>query len=277
MVCKVEDMKLRHWSKLARLNTIPQSLFLVTLGAASTGIRRIPVKEFSFSAGLTAVSTTQAMLINDYQDYMLARDTAFSKPNKPMVTQDIDPHTVRTALILMYALICSLTHTQIRNVRTKAAIYLSNALLFLYTRYIKPITGVKNVFCAAIVSMAVGIGAFSVGGPLSSVWRPMLSVFGMIWHREILMDVRDIKGDEESDIRTLAVLFGERHAIFCSLIPLLCPIISATSVVSLMCTAYQIILTIRLMRSVPVSGGVNDIIESLPVSILGMCLDFWIF
>ena len=62
--------------------------------------------------------------------------------------------------------------------------------------------------CAAIVSMAVGLGAIAAGGGASSlraVWRPMVVVGGLIHHREMLMDIKDADGDALAGVRTVAV------------------------------------------------------------------------
>ena len=68
---------------------------------------------------------------------------------------------------------------------------------YLYSVHLKPVTGVKNLACAAIVAMAVGLGALSVGGggaaslsSLAAVRRPMAVVGGLISHREIIMDIK---------------------------------------------------------------------------------------
>ena len=68
---------------------------------------------------------------------------------------------------------------------------------YLYSVHLKPLTGVKNLACAAIVAMAVGLGALSVGGggaaslsSLAAVRRPMAVVGGLISHREMIMDIK---------------------------------------------------------------------------------------
>ena len=68
---------------------------------------------------------------------------------------------------------------------------------YLYSVHLKPVTGVKNLACAAIVAMAVGLGALSVGGggaaslsSLAAVRRPMAVVGGLISHREMIMDIK---------------------------------------------------------------------------------------
>ena len=67
----------------------------------------------------------------------------------------------------------------------------------VYSVHLKPVTGVKNLACAATVSMAVGLGALSVGGggaaslfSLAAVRRPMAVVGGLICHREMIMDIK---------------------------------------------------------------------------------------
>ena len=99
----------------------------------------------------------------------------------------------------------------------------STLLTYLYSVHLKPITGVKNVVCAAIVSMAVGLGAIAAGGGASSlraVWRPMVVVGGLIHHREMLMDIKDADGDALAGVRTVAVALGTRGALAASLLPL---------------------------------------------------------
>ena len=63
--------------------------------------------------------------------------------------------------------------------------------------HLKPVTGLKNLACAAIVAMAVGLGALSVGtgsaaslSSLVAVRRPMAVVGGLICHREMVMDIK---------------------------------------------------------------------------------------
>ena len=101
---------------------------------------------------------------------------------------------------------------------------LANTLLtYLYSVHLKPITGVKNATCAGIVAMAVGLGALAMGGGAASVaavWRPMIAVGGLIWHREIVMDVKDMDGDRQAGVRTLPVALGADRAVSLSLVPL---------------------------------------------------------
>ena len=110
---------------------------------------------------------------------------------------------------------------------------LANTLLtYLYSVHLKPLTGVKNFVCAAIVSMAIGLGAIAVGGGSASVqavWRPMAAVAGLIWHREMVMDIKDMEGDAMAGVRTVAVAYGAKKALLLSLLPLSAGVLAAST------------------------------------------------
>ena len=100
------------------------------------------------------------MLINDYHDHKLGVDNEVTKPGRPLVTGEVRPDTVKLVLKYMYAshltLLCLVDTAWMR------LWILANTLLtYLYSVHLKPITGVKNLTCAAIVSMAVGLGALA--------------------------------------------------------------------------------------------------------------------
>ena len=211
---------------MARLNTIPLGGGLVAIGAygARHTYQASPLvgARLALSTLLTVIVTTGSMLINDYHDHKLGVDNEVTKPGRPLVTGEVRPDTVKLVLKYMYAshltLLCLVDTAWMR------LWILANTLLtYLYSVHLKPITGVKNLTCAAIVSMAVGLGALAMGGGKASVLavsRPMIAVGGLIWHREIVMDVKDMDGDSKAGVRTLPVAFGADRALLLSLIPL---------------------------------------------------------
>ena len=100
---------------------------------------------------------------------------------------------------------------------------LASSSIDWYSVHLKPITGVKNLVCAGIVAMAIGLGALATGGGAASirmVWRPMAAVAGLIWHREMVMDIKDADGDRLAGVRTVAVACGAKRALYLSLLPL---------------------------------------------------------
>ena len=161
------------------------------------------------------------MLINDYHDWKLGVDNAQTKPGRPLVTGAVQPDTVKFVLKWAYAmhltLLCLIDRASMR------LWILANTLLtYLYSVHLKPITGVKNVVCAAIVAMGLGLGALCLDGTaaLTLVWRPMAVVAGLICHREMVMDIKDASGDALAGVRTVPVVYGVNRAMGISLAPL---------------------------------------------------------
>ena len=222
--------------KMARLNTVPMGMGLVAIGAygarhvphpsssLNSGMMGIPIGRLTLGTILTVITTSGSMLINDYYDYRDGIDNLRTKPNRPLVTGAVRPSAVKLVLKYAYALhltlLCLIDSTFMR------LFVLANTMLtYLYSVHLKPITGVKNMICATIVSMAVGLGAVSWGPPsgraIKMVWKPIVAVAGLIWHREILMDIKDCEGDASVGVRTLPVAYGFTTAYRISLVPLL--------------------------------------------------------
>jgi len=249
----------------ARLNTIPMGTGLVALGAY--GARHVspssslPIGRLVLGMMLTAITTSGSMLINDYYDHRDGIDNPQTKPNRALVTGAVRPSAVKLVLKYAYALhltlLCLIDSTFMR------LFVLANTLLtYLYSVHLKPITGVKNLICATIVSMAVGLGAVSWGPlPTSSgggtaealklVWKPIVAVAGLIWHREIMMDIKDCEGDASVGVQTLPVAFGRRTAYHLSLLPLLTAVAAVSMVGS--CSSRSIVATTALL----VQGGIS--------------------
>lgn len=211
--------------RMSRPNTIPMGFGLVAIGAF--GARRattfvgLPYFRLLLGSLLTLIVTSGSMLINDYHDHNLGVDNEVTKPGRPLVTGEVRPSAVKFVLKWGYAL--HLTMLCLVDMVSMRLWILANTLLtYLYSVHLKPVTGIKNMVCAAIVSMAVGLGAVAMGGrsALLAVWRPMAAVAGLIWHREIIMDIKDADGDASAGVRTLPVKFGKAEAHTLSYIPL---------------------------------------------------------
>ena len=253
---------LTEWSKFIRLNTIPQTAFLVSMGAVqeTQSVQSLysvlKTKEFLSTAYATTLTTVAANIVNDYQDRF--RDKRKQKHNLHERALPI--------LCTLYMKIFLITTCSISSTSTKNTIYIANAVLLCYTNYLKPVTGIKNVVCATTVAMAIGVGAFSVHDTLQSVQHLMLRVFGSIWHREILMDIRDIHDDQESNIQTLPVTLGIRKAIVFSMLPLCLSFLPTTNSLSCIFSSLSQ-LAVALSLFVTMSN-LDFVIESNPYFLL---------
>lgn len=215
--------------RMARPNTIPMGAGLVGLGGygarrvADAIAPRLVAARLLLSVLLTVIVTSGSMLINDYYDHRGGVDTAQTKPGRPLVTGEVRPDSVKLLLKWAYATHLTLL-CLVDNALLRLWILANTLLTYLYSVHLKPLTGVKNAVCAGIVAMAIGLGALAVGGgstaSLRAVWRPVIAAFGLIFHREMVMDIKDMEGDELAGVRTVAVAFGARRALMISLLPL---------------------------------------------------------
>jgi geranylgeranylglycerol-phosphate geranylgeranyltransferase len=213
---------------MARLNAAPMGAMCVGLGAyaaRATVPRPLGMRTWgrlTLAMILTVLVTCSSMLINDYHDFKNGVDTIENKPGRPLVTGQVKLESVKIVLNRVYALhltLMCLVDSQIMRLWV-----LGNTLLtYFYSVHLKPVTGVKNLTCALIVSMAFSLGSLALGGGLASLasaCRPSLAILGLIWHREIVMDVKDFEGDCAAGVRTLPVVFGRRRALGLAMLPL---------------------------------------------------------
>ena len=267
--------------KMARLNTVPMGAGLVALGAygaraTSLGTSALLAARLALGSVLTIIVTTGSMLINDYHDHKLGVDNEKTKPGRPLVTGQVRPESVKLVLKWAYAL--HLTLLCLVDTPGMRLWVLGNTLLtYLYSVHLKPITGLKNFVCATIVSLAVGLGALAMGGggaSVKAVWRPMAAVGGLIWHREIVMDIKDLDGDKLAGVRTLPVAFGAKRALLLSLFPLsLATIAAATGVggpLAALPLLAQAVLAVRSLSCGFSPGTLKAAIELAPAWLLGV-------
>lgn len=151
-----------------------------------------------------------------YHDFKRGVDTIETKPDRPLPRGDISPHMVKRALKWMYAahltLICLVNSATLR-----LWVLGSTMLTYLYSQHLKPRTGIKNVVCALIIAMAVGLGGMAVGGfphGLLAVWPSMLIIGAGILHRELNMDIQDMAGDAITGVPTVPVRVGRTGLSF---------------------------------------------------------------
>lgn len=81
------------------------------------------------------------------------------------------------------------------------------------TKYLKPVTLIKNIAVAFICALAPLVGALTAAS--SSVFGTfgltMVTFLGIL-HRELLMDIPDMTRDAATGVRTVPVVFGARAA-----------------------------------------------------------------
>ena len=263
--------------RMARLNAAPMGAIAVALGArgARHTASTLPgdfAARMTLGVLLTMIVTVGSMLINDYHDHREGVDNEQTKPGRPLVTGEVRPATVKRVLKWGYAthliLLCLVDAAPMR------LWILANTLLtYLYSVHLKPVTFVKNLACAAIVAMAIGLGGLAAHGlpGLASGWRPMAAVLGLIWHREIVMDIKDKDGDALAGVQTLPVKYGANTAFWLSLLPLSFGVLAAGSSaapIAALPLLLQAFIALRAQARAFDQASLHSAIELAPVWLL---------
>ncbi|GMI48519.1 hypothetical protein TrCOL_g1376 [Triparma columacea] len=172
--------------------------------------------------------TATSMVVNDYFDARSGTDlvnTAVGGAvlSKPMASGLVNLTSAKKFVSVLYSILLILL-CFLPNVGSRLAVVVSTILTFLYTNQIKPFTFWKNVSCAFVVAAAPLMGGFATFSSFPSLsysvhleafktLLPLSLSIGLgILHREILMDIQDVRGDEVAGVKTVPVVYGARRA-----------------------------------------------------------------
>lgn len=215
---------------MTRPHNLPMAVGLVAVGVGGAGgfggLLSSPATcaQLGLVTVLVILTTGTSMMVNDYWDHALNIDSEETHSDRPLVRKTLEPLTVKTTLKYLYATHLALI-LLVSTADLRMCIYLNTLATFLYSRVFKPLPGVKNIVCAAVIAMSIPTGAAVVSGGsvlagVRVVWPLMVIVFSGILHREIMMDVLDAEGDAAAGIRTLPVLLGRQQAVLVAVFPL---------------------------------------------------------
>lgn len=160
----------------------------------------------------TILIMSASMIMNDLFDKDI--DT-FNMSRRPLVTGEV---TKWEAVLYIFFL---LSFTEFLSLHfltqyLQDSIHFSIIGLFLYTPIFKKITLIKNIFCAFFVAFA-----FFLGGNASSkhiiTLNPNFGLFSVLFsliffgsiYNEIILDIKDYRGDKFYNVKTLPVLIGK--------------------------------------------------------------------
>lgn len=204
---------------MCRVDNLPASFVFVAGGAAAaTHQARLALSPPVLVAALcTMLITATSMVSNDYFDYRTGTDVV--DEGNVLARHDLSLAQAKRFVSRCYSalllLICLAPLASVRLLLTAGAIS-----TFLYTKYLKPVTWIKNASVAFICALAPAVGGISACGSLqAALFSPgsrcgglTLAMFCGIMHREILMDVVDAPADAASGVVTAPVKHGAAFA-----------------------------------------------------------------
>lgn len=170
--------------------------------------------------------SASSMVVNDLDDAMLGRDV-----HKVSVSlQSLAPAITKRFLRFLYVSIAVVSLTTPGHV-TRGLTAMGVAVTWLYTKYLKPVTWLKNVVCAMIISLAPltsGVATWEYLNQQAAItstgsWRYFLVqhaallrvvavIFFGVMSREMMMDCNDVPDDRRANVETVPVKYGRYFA-----------------------------------------------------------------
>jgi geranylgeranylglycerol-phosphate geranylgeranyltransferase len=222
---KKNKNKINHLIQLIRPNNIvPTGLLFFTSGFIINPSIKNLLQNPSFIVSMidTILIMSYSMVINDLFDVQVDK---INNPNRPFVNGD-----VKIWEGLLFSIIL-LSITELLNLfflpqNIQTIIHLATFITTIYTPILKKVLFIKNITCATLVSFSVFLAGLSSTNKYLALnknfdlFSIMISIvfFGSLYN-ELLLDMRDMRGDQKNNIITIPVLVGNNISwIFANII-----------------------------------------------------------
>lgn len=207
--------KLQSFLKLMRVKSIPPTFLLCFSGGwIMNPSLPILMKSIPFMVSIinTLLITSASMVINDIYDVEIDR---INSPHRPLVNGAV---TIKEACLLTLLLLCGTEYLTFRFLpfNLQMIIQLAIVQVLIYTPILKRVFFIKNISCAGLISFSIFFnGLASTGNTLLYTNKNfgLLAIalsfifFGSL-SNELILDMRDIEGDNNNNIVTIPTLFG---------------------------------------------------------------------
>lgn len=170
---------------------------------------------FIISTINTILIMSSSMIINDLYDINIDK---INNPNRPLVTG-----VVSKTEAIMYA-VSLLSTTEYLNIvylpqSFQWIIHLAILNIILYTPIFKKLLIIKNISCASLIAFSIFLSGLTSTKELMEINCnfDLLSItisfifFGSL-SNEILLDIKDVEGDNKNNIKTIPSVFGNKFA-----------------------------------------------------------------
>jgi len=156
-----------------------------------------------------------SMAINDLYDIEMDR---INSPQRPLVTGAI---TKKEAIFTIFLLLGASEYLSLKFLPSYLQTIMHLAIIYIniYTPILKKILVLKNISCAALVSLSVFLSALATTNKpiiLHKNFDLLLIACNLIftgsWANEILLDIRDYEGDNQQGLATLPTTLGKQSS-----------------------------------------------------------------
>jgi len=223
--------KWNSYNKLLRTQNSFPTFMLNFLGGWLTipSYKLLFNKDFWVFSLITQLTMMNSMVINDLFDLKV---DLINNNNRPLVNKQITIKEARCLYISIIVIIRFLSICFFLKNMFFINIYGINLVLFLYTPYLKKIMLVKNITCASIVASTILMTSKSILNnnmiinTINSIdninnFDPNINLINITsrflflssFYIELLLDIKDQKGDKENNIVTIPNYFGEKKTL----------------------------------------------------------------
>ena len=195
---------IRGLFKLSRPVSTLTGVLAVALGGYVAGTGEWGMVALAALATLCVSASSNAW--NDYRDIEIDR---INQPQRPLPSGMVSP---RAALVFSIAMaVLSIVVAALISPAALAIAILSNALLYIYSVWLKSTVLLGNMTVALISAMSPIFGGVAAGNHQPSLWLGAIIFVGILG-REILKTLADYDGDLAHNVRTIATAWGPRPA-----------------------------------------------------------------
>jgi len=198
--------KIKAFSISIRPKTTPLGMLSVYVGGLVAGANYNSIY-LLLAVVATFFITAASMTFNDFFDWEIDK---ISHPERPIPKKIITPKEMLYFSIIFF--IIGIIIAFFINLLCFGIASISILLLVLYEKYTKNIGILGNITVAFISSISFTYGGAAVENPFSSLIISLMTFLVMVG-REIIMDIRDSKGDKIIR-KTLPVQIGEKKASY---------------------------------------------------------------
>lgn len=196
---------LAHFKILRPLN--------LTIGAFSVIITASILKQIDqVAVWLTALIVVVAYnaAANAINDYFDLETDKINRPNRPLVTGEVQPKTALYLSIILF-IIGTLFAITLPTIAIFIAIAIALPIMIFYSTWFKGMPLVGNF----TIAMILGVTFLFAGAALenmSTMIVPALLAFGLTLTRELVKDISDVEGDRKAKLKTFPIVAGIKKA-----------------------------------------------------------------
>jgi len=217
--------KLSSYNKLLRTQNCFPTFLLNFLGGWLTipSYKLLLNKNFLMFSLITQLTMMNSMVINDLFDLKV---DLINNNNRPLVNKQITIKEAKCLYISITTIIRFISVCFFIKNYFFIYIYGINLVLFLYTPYLKKMMLVKNLTCASVVASTILLTSKSImnnnmnnfiysnsNSNINLINIASRFLFLSSFYIELLLDIKDQKGDKENNIVTIPNYFGEKKTL----------------------------------------------------------------